>query len=120
MQREDLLADLSEARLPQGKVRSDGKETDRWMEAKMGFEHTKVFLCLIPYADLQSSRAFCEQPGTEGVHAAGKSQCNIPLPSSQAAFPLWLGPFMSTEKSLETHRTLMSPVSWHCLPLARA
>lgn len=48
MQREDLLADLSEARLPQGKVRSDGKETDRRMEAKIGFEHTGVFLCLMP------------------------------------------------------------------------
>lgn len=46
MQREGLLADLSGARLPQGKVRSDGKETDSWTEAKIGFEHTKVFLCL--------------------------------------------------------------------------
>lgn len=48
VQREDLLADPSEVRLPQGKVGSDGKETDRWMEAKIGFEHTRVFLCLMP------------------------------------------------------------------------
>lgn len=48
VQREGLLADLSGTRLPQGKVRSDGKETASWMEGKTGFEHTRVFLFLMP------------------------------------------------------------------------
>lgn len=48
VQREDLLADVSGTRLPQGKVRSDWKQTDSRMDGEIGFEQTRVFLGLMP------------------------------------------------------------------------